>query len=441
MGDSRSTGSSDGTSSTTRVLAVIDWLEVGGAQQHLLMLARGLASANYRFVVATSGDEPLAVDYGRAAIPVRTLTQRSIKHRVDHQFISRLVRLASRGGFDLIHAHLHSASVAAAIAARLSGLPLVLTHHSMNTWRPWQHRLLGRWADHQADAVIAVATNIAAAVARGGVHPRVLHNGVAVPVTAWSSAEIAAARAELGVPSSAYLINFVGRFNPDKNPLLFLDVAARVAARCPAAHFLLVGDGPLRDAVEARVRALGLERRVTLAGFRPDAVDLHYAADVLALTSDSEGSPLVVLEAMARSRPVVATDVGDVPLQIVEGQTGFVVPRRDAARFADALVALENTGLRAQLGRAARERVQGRFSIEHCLAETAAVYREVLGQRVPGRVPSDEAAVAAAAPSTPSLHTRDEQRAAPTVGQLLAYPSRPNVLTDEEADAEPTLRA
>jgi glycosyltransferase involved in cell wall biosynthesis len=404
------------------------------------MLARGLASTNYRFVVATSGNEPLAIEYRRAAIPVRTLTQRSIKHRIDHRFISRLVRLASRGGFDLIHAHLHSASLAAAVAARLSGRPLVLTHHSMNTWRPWHHRVLGRLADHQANVVIAVSRNIADTVARDGVRPRVIPNGVAVPATAWSPAEIAATRAELGVPPTAYVVNFVGRFNTDKNPLLFLDVAARVAARCPTAHFLLVGDGPLRDAVEARVRALGLEDRVTLAGFRTDAVDLHYAADVLALTSDSEGSPLVVLEAMARSRPVVATAVGDVPRQIVEGQTGFIVPTRDTARFAEAVVALANPELRAQLGRAARERVQERFSIEHCLAETAAVYREVLGQRAPARAPREEPVVVAAQPTTRSLHTRDEQPVATTLEQVLAHPRGPDLLSNEAADAETTLR-
>src|SRR5262249_43043709 len=298
-----------------------------------------------------------------------------------------------------------------------------LTHHSMNTWRPWHHRLLGRLADRKADAVIAVSTNIADTLARGGVRPRVIPNGVAVPATAWAPAGIAAARAALGVPRTAYLVNFVGRFNTDKNPLLFLDVAARVAARCATAHFLLVGDGPLRDAVEARVRALGLEERVTLAGFRTDAVDLHYAADVLTLTSDSEGAPLVVLEAMARSRPVVATEVGDVPLQILEGETGFIVPPRDTARFADALVALENPELRAQLGRAARERVQQRFSIEHCLTETAAVYCEALGRRVPERVVLEEPSVVTAQPATPSLHTRAEQPVATTVEQVLAEPN------------------
>ncbi len=169
-----------------RVLAVIDWLEVGGAQHHLLWLASGLARAGYRFLVATSGNEALTAVYRRAGVPVLTLTQRSIKHRLSPAFLARLLRLVRRGQFDLIHGHLHSASVCAAMAARATGTPLVLTHHSMNTWRPAWQRVLGRWADRQADAVIAVATNIAAALQRSAVRARVIPNGVVVPERVWS---------------------------------------------------------------------------------------------------------------------------------------------------------------------------------------------------------------------------------------------------------------
>jgi len=366
------------TAASTRVLAVIDSLEVGGAQHHLLMLSGGLAGRGYAVTVATSGQEPLAERFERENVPVRILTSRSIKHRLSLRFAARLARLARSGAFDVIHAHLHSASVAAAIAARVSGLPLVVTHHSMNTWRRGINRGLGRWADRQTDSAIGVASNVAAGLRAKRVHT--IPNGVPIPEREWSDADIAAARCELAVPRDAYLIGFVGRLAIDKNPLLFVEAAALVAGRLPRAHFLMVGDGPLRASAEAQATALGVASRITFAGFRPRAADLHPVADVLALTSDSEACPLVALEAMAAGRPVVGTAVGDVPLQILDGQTGFVVPPRDPCALARALVALGDASLRGRLGDAARQRVRKEFPIERTFDQTVAVYEETLAR-------------------------------------------------------------
>src|SRR5438067_176011 len=329
---------------STRVLAVIDSLEVGGAQHHLLMLVRGLAERGYTATVATSGREPLAERLEREHVPVRVLSSRSIKHRTDSGFIARLAHLACSDEYDLIHAHLHSASVASAIAARISGLPLVVTYHSMNTWRRGLQKMLGRWADRQTDCAIGVATNVAAGLRARSVHT--IPNGVSIPGRVWSETDVAAARFELRVPTDAYLIGYVGRFTIDKNPIMFIEAAAQVANELPRAHFLMVGDGPLRPDAEARARALGVEHRITFAGFLPDASELHPVLDVLALTSDSEACPLVTLEAMAAHRPVVATAVGDVPRQIVDGVSGFLIPPRDASAAARTLVALDDPGLR-----------------------------------------------------------------------------------------------
>jgi glycosyltransferase involved in cell wall biosynthesis len=390
MDDVHGNGAS-GTVGPRRLLAVIDWLEVGGAQRHLLGIAAGLRRDGWEVVVATAGQEPLTDAFRQAGIQVVSLTQRSIKHRFSPIFAMRLAWLARQGKFDLIHAHLHSASVAAAIAARVQGLPLVLTHHSMNTWRRGWHSVLGRWADRQADAVIAVASNLATAAGAHGARVRLIPNGVEWPSRLDSPGEIAAARARLGIPTDAYVISYIGRFTVDKNPLLFIEAAARVATRCPSAYFLMLGDGPLRPNVEARARELNLDRRILFAGFQADAVAFHPVADVLTLPSNSEGAPLVVLEAMAAGRPVVATAVGDVPRQIVHGTTGFVVPPGQAQGLADALAQLADPALRARFGAAGRARVLDHFTTEHCLAQTVGVYREALARR--GRARRHRAAV------------------------------------------------
>ncbi|MBI3965382.1 MAG: glycosyltransferase [Chloroflexi bacterium] len=377
-----------------RVLTVIESLEAGGAQRHVLSLAKCLGRSGFRLAVATSGDEPLGHEFRGAGIPVYTLVRESTRERLSPLFAARLSRLAVRGDFDIIHGHLHTTRIAAAVAARVSGLPLVLTHHSMDDHRPTWHRALGRWADRQADAVIAVATNLADYVARSGVTARVIRNGVDIPDRLWSDADRLAARARLGVPGGAYLISYVGRFFGEKNPLLFVEMAARVSAHCPNAHFLMIGDGPLRAEAEARSHALDIADRMTFAGFRSDAAELHQAVDVLTLTSDTEGTPLVVLEAMAVSRPVVATAVGDVPAQVADGTTGFVVAPCDAAALASAVLRLADASLRQRLGQAGRERVRREFTVERCLSATAAVYREAVERRGPGCLDGDDRAAA-----------------------------------------------
>lgn len=361
----------------SRVLGVIDSLEVGGAQQHLLTLASALRPRGYQYAIATAGNEPLSAQFERSGIPVLTLARRTTKHRLSPTFIGRLVQLASSGKFDLIHAHLHSASVAAACAAHFSGLPLVITHHSMNTWHRSWHRALDAWADRRADAVIAVASNVGSVIEGHGVRPEIIPNGIPGFYAHQSASQATLIRAGL-VPPGAYLVGFVGRFCQDKNPLLFVEVAALVAERCESAHFVLIGDGPLRPAAEERARCLGLDDRITFAGFVPNAAELHEVLDVLAVTSDSEASPLVVLEAMRAGRPVVATAVGDIPRQVAPGETGFLLPYRDAPGLAAALVALADRSLQDRLGQAGRTRFLAHFSIAGAAVRTADVYARVL---------------------------------------------------------------
>jgi glycosyltransferase involved in cell wall biosynthesis len=358
-----------------RVLAVVDSLEVGGAQHHLLALAQRMVRNGDEFLVATSANEPMAADFRDLNVPVRSLAASSIKHRLSPVFAGRLMRLAARGGYDLIHAHLFASSVAACIAARVTKLPLVVTHHSMSTWQHGWERRLSNWVDRSADAVIAVSSNIAAT---RRVPVRIIPNGVEIPDQRWTAHEIATARTKLGVPIDAFTVSFVGRFTEDKNPLLYVEMAALVGAQAPDAHFLLIGDGPLRNAAERRAAELGIGARMTFAGFQPDAGRLHQIADALAVTSASEGSPLVVLEAMAAGRPVVATNVGDISHQIADGETGYLVQPGDPDGLARALLALRDRSRWMNMGAAGRDRVLRFFPIQRTLQETLAVYRDVL---------------------------------------------------------------
>jgi glycosyltransferase involved in cell wall biosynthesis len=139
------------------------------------------------------------------------------------------------------------------------------------------------------------------------------------------------------------------------------------------AHFLMVGDGPLRPPVQRRITRYGLDRRFTLPGFRTDADRLWDAADVAVVCSRREACSLAALEAMAAGLPVVATPVGDLPHQVVHGRTGYLAPG-DAGVLARAVLALSDPCLRARLGRAGHARVAAHYSLDRMVDRTLDLY-------------------------------------------------------------------
>jgi glycosyltransferase involved in cell wall biosynthesis len=180
------------------------------------------------------------------------------------------------------------------------------------------------------------------------------------------------------------------RLNPLKGIEYFIDAAAQLLLRFPHARFWIVGDSvtpEYRDELQARVDALGLRERVAFLGFRSDVPALLRQVAVSVLPSLSEGLSNVVLEAMAAGVPVVATAVGGTPELITHGETGLLVPPRDAHALAGAVASLLADPARAQaLGAAARRTVAARFSLQAMVRETERLYEQLL-QRRPASAP------------------------------------------------------
>jgi starch synthase (maltosyl-transferring) len=357
-----------------RVLHVIDTMGVGGAQRHLVSLVRALRARGHRCLIATSGQPTIS---GAEGLEILSLSEEAISRRVPFHFTAQLIRLLAESSVDLVHAHLHASSVAAAAATWLYRLPLVVTHHSDREWQRRHDRLLGRWASSRGRPSISVARSLTARLAEAGLQTVTIPNGVAVPAHPPSEAAIMEMRERLHIPLSAFVVGFTGRFTSDKRPLLFVEMAERVLAVHPHARFLMVGDGPLHARAHREIARLGLLDRFTLTGFRGDAEALHAAADVTVLCSRREACPLVPLEAMAAGRPVVGTAVGDVVHQIEHGVTGYVVPEGDAERLAEAVLLLTDPERRSCFGQAARERVAERCSLEGMVDRTLDVYAGV----------------------------------------------------------------
>ncbi len=190
-------------------------------------------------------------------------------------------------------------------------------------------------------------------------------------------------RAELRIPEGALVVGIVAMLRPEKNHVMFLKAAAEVARVVPNAVFVLVGDGSERKKLEGLARSLSVEGAVRFAGLREDVPDLLQIFDVAVLSSFPIVETLsnAVLEYMAAGKPVVATRVGSVPEQVVDGQTGYLVEPDDARAMADRLIGLlKNEGLRRRFGEAGLARVKERYTIERMIHETESLFERLLAE-------------------------------------------------------------
>jgi glycosyltransferase involved in cell wall biosynthesis len=171
----------------------------------------------------------------------------------------------------------------------------------------------------------------------------------------------------------------IGNFKPQKAPLDFVDLAARVARERPGTRFFVVGDGPLRGRLEARVRRHGLGGTLALLGWRRDIPELLGALDVLVLTSRWEGLPRVCPQAMAAGRPIVATAVDGIPEAVQHGRNGLLYAPGDVpAGAAHVLSLLADDSARRRMGAAGRV-AAAEFDAERMLAEQERIYGALLG--------------------------------------------------------------
>jgi glycosyltransferase involved in cell wall biosynthesis len=251
-----------------------------------------------------------------------------------------------------------------------------MTEHTEAPWRGPLDRAISRSAYRRADGIIAVSTAIRQGLVKEfGVPPsRVTY----VPNAVVPLADPAVRRALPARSGLNPVIGRVSRLAPEKGVDVFLRAAARVAECVPGATFVVVGDGPLRDDLVGLADELSIADRVHFLGQRADARAVIAGLDVLVVSSITDGSPLVALEAMAAGTPIVASACGGIPDQIRCGVDGLLVPPGDAGALARATVAVvTEPGLAGRLAASARRRAEAEFSYEGMLARVEDCYRLV----------------------------------------------------------------
>jgi glycosyltransferase involved in cell wall biosynthesis len=291
---------------------------------------------------------------------------------------------------DVLHTHQMTALLYAGRAARRERIPVVHTEHNnvaSSRSRGWARRLrtelLWRYAGRYANRFCGVAREvIAAAGAYGTIRRRKLvhlPNGIDTAAFAAAAADRPAVRAALGIAPDAPLIGTVGRLAEVKQQGVLIRAFAQILPAFPTARLVLVGDGPLWTELKGLAASLGLGRAVLFPGYRPNPERFLAAMDVFVLPSRAEAMPLVVPEAWAAGRPVIATRVGGIPELIEDGKTGLLVEPGDVGGLAARLRQLLADPPRAQeLGRAGRDLARARYDVNSMVGAYDRTYRELL---------------------------------------------------------------
>lgn len=342
-----------------RVMFVITCMPVGGAETLLVNLVRRIDRDRF-------APELCCLKYfgvlGKELLREIPAFTGLLKHKRDVQVFGRLTRLVRERRIDAVITVGTGGDKMfwGRLAAWRAGVPVIASAlHS--TGMPDGVEWLNRRLAFLTDAFIAVAEPHARYLAEHESCPRqkicVIPNGVDVdrfrPLA--PSDDL---RAELGLPPLAPVAAVVAALRPEKNHELFLRAAARVRAALPAAHFLVIGDGPRRALLEVLRDELGLSDCVHLLGTRSDVPELLALADVLVLSSHMEANPVSILEALACEKPVVATHVGSVGETVRDGVTGYLVPPDNEERMAERMLELlTRPNLARHFGRLGREQV------------------------------------------------------------------------------------
>jgi glycosyltransferase involved in cell wall biosynthesis len=374
------------------VVRIIARLNIGGPAIHVILLTAKLQAGGYDTTLIKGSEGAaegnmldLAAELAVSPVVVPSLG-REIRWWDDVAAFWKIFRIIRRERPHIVHTHTAKAGVLGRLAAWLAGVPLVVhTFHGhvfQGYFSPARTRLfveIERWLARRTHRLVAVSERVRQEILALGIGSAdrfvVVPVGLDLQRFADCDPHRGLVRTELGIASAAPLVGIVARLVPIKRHDVFLEAAAKVAHRVPTCRFLVIGDGECRKALEARVRALHVQDRVIFLGWRRDLDRVYADLDVAVLTSDNEGSPVSLIEAMASGVPVVGPCVGGVPDVIDAGTTGIVIPPGDAAAVADAIVRLlEDPELRRKMGAAARERALRLYGTDRLVRDIVALY-------------------------------------------------------------------
>jgi glycosyltransferase involved in cell wall biosynthesis len=386
-----------------RVVRIIARLNIGGPAIQAITLTERLEPLGYRTTLVRGREEPDEgdMDYlanAHSVNPVRVPTLRRSPGWDDSRALVTLARIIRRERPHIIHTHAAKAGTLGRLAGWGSGFgpsrrPILIHTFHGHSLRGYfsprtesMYRRIEWLLARRTDALIAVSGEVRDELAELGVAPadrfEVVPLGFDLQPFGVGADERARrrqrVRTELGIGPDDQVVTLIARLVPIKRVDRFLRVARSLAAHRPGVQFVVVGDGELREALQASVEAAELDGRLTWAGWRRDIPDVCFASDAVVLTSDNEGTPVSLIEAQAAGTPVVAGRVGGVPSVVKDGVSGFVVGPSDEQGMATALSRVLDDNAVAQRAQTARDDIIRAFSLDALVERIDRLYRRLL---------------------------------------------------------------
>jgi glycosyltransferase involved in cell wall biosynthesis len=369
-----------------RLLAIVEARTLTGPARNLIEFVLLSRTAGIETTVATflrkedtnSFTEKLKNLY----IPVLALSEEG---PYDLSIIQKLKRLVREVKPDLIQTH----AVKSHFLTRLSGLPRsipwIAFHHgyTSTTWRTKLYNELDRWSLKAASQVVTVSRVSVEQLTLKGIKSekiRIIHNAVSATygIDTGNASQVDTLRESLGIPVGQKIILSVGRLSKEKDQVALVEAMRELRGPSPP-YLLIVGGGPEHKAILERARGLGLTNRVILTGQQDEVGPFYALADMVVISSRSEGSPNVLLEALAAGVPLVATAVGGIPEMVTDGEHALLVQHGNARQMAEAIDKLLGTkGLAQHLMEHGKMLIRTRFSPAERARILSEMYRNIL---------------------------------------------------------------
>jgi L-malate glycosyltransferase len=345
-----------------------------GGQNQVLLTVLGMRALGHKAVLVAHPEGELH----RRASEGPDLVPLAPHNEVDLSAAWKLSRIIRQWRPAIVHAHDPHAVAMAGLALSFGApepRPRIVASRRVDFHL--QGNSFSRWKYRQVDLFIAASAAIKEILQHDGIPPShivVVHDGIDVAkIERLPALDV---HAEFWLPRGAPIVANVGALVAHKGQKYLIDAMPRVLREVPDAHLVIFGEGGLRAALERQIKELHLEKQILLAGFREDVLRLLKSADLIAMSSLTEGLGSTVLEAMAMHLPVVGTRAGGIPEIVVDGETGVLVAPADAQALAGAIVPLlKDRGRRRQLGEAGRARVARHFGVPQMLEGTLQAYR------------------------------------------------------------------
>ena len=376
-----------------KLLAVVEARTITGPARNLIEFVPLARSAGIETVVATFLRRENANFFTERleslSIPLFPISE---ENPFDLSTIQKLKRLVSEVRPDLIQTH----AVKSHFLVRLSGIPnsipWIAFHHgyTSTTWRTDLYNELDRWSLKAATQMVTVSHASLGQLRTKGVpseRVKVIHNAVPTGygIDTGDSSQIDALRSTLGIPVGQKVILSVGRLSKEKDQVSLVEAISELQDSF-SPYLVILGEGPEYKTILEKTRLLGLTDKVILTGQQGHIGPFYSLADVVVISSRSEGSPNVLLEALAAGVPLVATSVGGIPEMVKDGEHALLVPHGDPWQMASAIARIfAETDVARSLIENGRKLVHTRFSPAERVKTLAQMYRHILQSRNEGR--------------------------------------------------------